>query len=46
MAKMDKVIQEHSIEIEMEMGFARVLCNDVPEEYVRTLNISNVIAFH
>jgi len=44
MAKMGKVIKGPNIEIQVDLGFARVPCNDVPEDYLQTLNILNVIA--
>lgn len=43
---MDPVIQGHNLPTQEEMVFARLLCSDVPEEYLLTSNILNVIVLH
>lgn len=42
MTKTAKGIKEHNIQIQVEMDFTRVLCNDVLVEYIQTLSVLNV----
>lgn len=37
MTKTAKDTKEHNIQIQVEVDFKRVLCNDVPVEYLQTL---------
>lgn len=45
MAKTAKGVKEHNMQIQVEMDFTRVLCNDVPVEYLHS-NVLNVITLH
>lgn len=46
MVKTAKGVKEHNMQIQVEMDFTRMLCNDVPVEYLQTSNVLNVITLH
>lgn len=43
---MTEGIKEHNVQIQVEMVFSRVLCNDVPVECLQTLSVFYVITLH
>lgn len=46
MTKTAKGIKEHNTQIQVEIDFTRMLCNDVPMENLETESVLNIITLH